>query len=195
MSEKVKISGIELTLSEPADVDMKKKQEDVLSIVSNEPEALKKLLKKAISEGFWSKLILIRSSTIHDATLANFANIQQQDYARIETEAGELLFVHGNKIGIDPNDVVKTNEEGATIVAKGKLIAKSKLTGKARSWLPKITKETHLVIGHLHKRFFNERYRVYGLGHWTKKGKKFDKKCYLIIDSSNTLNELQLQSY
>ena len=94
-----------------------------------------------------------------------------------------------------PNDVVKTNEEGAIIVAKGKLIAKSKLTGKARNWLPKITKETHLVIGHLHKRFFNERYRVYGLGHWTKKGKKFDKKCYLIIDSSNTLNELQLQSY
>jgi len=158
-------------------------------------KAVKKLLKKAISEGFWSKLILIRSSTIHDAALANFANIQQQDYAQIETEAGEVLFVHGNKIGIDPNDVVKTNEEGAIIVAKGKLIAKSKLTGKARNWLPKITKETHLVIGHLHKRFFNERYRVYGLGHWTKKGKKFDKKCYLIIDSSNTLNELQLQSY
>jgi len=100
-----------------------------------------------------------------------------------------VLFVHGNKIGINPADVKKTNEEGATIVAKGKLV------DKGRSWLPKITKETHLVIGHLHKRFYNEKYRVYGIGHWTKKGKKFDKKCYLIIDSSNTLNELQLQSY
>ncbi len=158
-------------------------------------KAVKKLLQKAISEGFWSKLVLIRSSTIHDAALANFANIQQQDYAWIETEAGEALFVHGNKIGIDPNDVEETNEEGATIVAKGKLVAKSKLVGKARSWLPKITKETHLVIGHLHKRFYNERFRVYGLGHWTMKGKKRDQKCYLIIDSSNTLNEIQHQTY
>lgn len=155
-----------------------------------EEAAVKKLLSLAISKGFWSKLVLIRSSTIHDAALAYFANILQQDYAWIETAAGEVLFVHGNKIGIDPKKVQETNEEGATIAAKRALIK------QGRSWLPNITEETHIVIGHLHHRFYNERFRVYGLGHWLKKGKeRRHQKCFMIIDSTNELDVLQLLTY
>ncbi len=153
-------------------------------------ESVKKLLQVAICEGFWSKLVLIRSSTIHDATLAYFANILQQDYAWLETAAGEVLIVHGNKIGIDPKEVKRTNEEGATIIAKRKLIS------DGRSRLPKkITQETHLVIGHFHKRFYNEKERVYGLGHWTKKGKRYDQKCVLVITPTETMDTLRLKNY
>jgi len=158
-------------------------------------EAIKKLLQKAIREGFWSKLVLVRSSTIHDSALANFANIMQQDYAWLETAAGEVLFVHGIKIGINPNDVKQTNAEGATIVAKGKLTSRGDRQMKARRWLPIITRETHLVIGHLHERFYNEKERVYGLGHWTKKGKDYHQQCLLQITPSSADNVLKMMSY
>lgn len=153
-------------------------------------KAVKKLLQKAIREGFWSKLVLVRSSTIHDAALANFANIMQQDYARIETSAGEVLFVHGNKIGIDPKVVAERKAKGATIDAKWKLISK-----EGRRRLPKITKETHLVIGHLHERFFNEENRVYGLGHWTRKGIEYHQKCLMIIDSEDSKDVIKLKPF
>ncbi|MGC9778201.1 MAG: DEAD/DEAH box helicase [Candidatus Heimdallarchaeota archaeon] len=152
-------------------------------------EAVKKLLQKAIKEGFWSKLVLVRSSTIHDAALANFGNIMQQDYAWIETAAGEVLFVHGNKIGIDPKVVAERKAKGATIEAKWGLI------DEGRRRLPKITKETHLVIGHLHERFFDEENRVYGLGHWTRKGNEYHQKCLMIINTDDALDTLKLRTF
>lgn len=66
---------------------------------------------------------------------------------------------------------------------------------RERGWLPQITKETHLVIGHLHQRFYNERIRVYGLGHWTSKGSKYHQKCYLKLDSTSTVDCLTLTQF
>ena len=152
-------------------------------------EVVKKLLRKAIKEGFWSKMVLIKSSTMHDAALAHFANIMQQDYAWIETAAGEVLFVHGNRIGIDPKVVSERKAKGATIEAKWKLIT------DGRRWLPDISKETHLVIGHLHERFYDEENRVYGLGHWTSKGVPYHQKCLMIIDSEDALETIKLRTF
>ncbi|HUT82562.1 MAG TPA: DEAD/DEAH box helicase, partial [Candidatus Bathyarchaeia archaeon] len=123
-----------------------------------------RLYELALKEGFWSKLVFIRSSTIHDANIEQCTNALYLDYVLVEIPAGDVLFVHGNKIGIDPGKVKASSAEQAAIEAKNRLIQ------SGRDWLPPINKETHLVIGHLHERFYNERWRVYGLGHWTRKG-------------------------
>ncbi|MBN1330510.1 MAG: DEAD/DEAH box helicase [Candidatus Heimdallarchaeota archaeon] len=152
-------------------------------------EAFGRLQELAVGEGFWSKLVFIRSSSIHDANIEHSANALYLDYALVETSVGEVLFVHGNKIGLDPGELKITTAEQAAIEAKNKLIQ----TG--RSWLPRITKETHLVIGHLHKRFYNERWRVYGLGHWTNKGDKFHQKSFLTINSMKNNDMISLSKY
>ena len=143
----------------------------------------------AIKEGFWTKLVLIRSSSIHDGNLDQFSGFLHQDYALLENGSEQVLFVHGNKIGIDPAIVKSGSPEIAAQQAKKDLVK------HGRQWLPNISSDIHLVIGHLHYRFFNERIRVYGLGHWTSKGKERHQKCFMIIDSTNELDSLQLQTY
>ncbi|MBN1329942.1 MAG: hypothetical protein JXA54_10760 [Candidatus Heimdallarchaeota archaeon] len=128
----------------------------------------------ALKEGFWSKLVFIRSSTIHDANIEQCTNALYLDYVLVEIPAGDVLFVHGNKIGIDPSVVKTSSPEQAAIEAKNRLIQ----TG--REWLPPINKETHLVVGYLHERFYNKQWRVYGLAHWTKKRNPYYQK-YIII--------------
>ncbi|MGC9778324.1 MAG: DEAD/DEAH box helicase [Candidatus Heimdallarchaeota archaeon] len=143
----------------------------------------------AIKEGFWTKLVLIRSSSIHDGNLDQFSGFLHQDYALLEIGSKQVLFVHGNKIGINPAIVKSDAPEVAAQQAKKDLVKHGRL------WLPTITSDTHLVIGHLHYRFYNERYRVYGLGYWMKKGKERHQKCLMIIDSTNELDTIQLQTY
>ncbi|MBN1329115.1 MAG: DUF1998 domain-containing protein [Candidatus Heimdallarchaeota archaeon] len=152
-------------------------------------KAFERLQNLALKEGFWSKLVFIRSSSIHDANIEQAASALYLDYVLIETPAGEVLFVHGNKIGIDPGEVKISTAEQAAIEAKNKLIQ------IGRSWLPRVTKETHLVIGHLHERFYNERWRVYGLGHWTKKGSDYHQKCLMVIEPTKTHNVIRLKNY
>ncbi|MBN1330544.1 MAG: DEAD/DEAH box helicase [Candidatus Heimdallarchaeota archaeon] len=152
-------------------------------------KAFEKLQKLAHKEGFWSKLVFIKSSSIHDANIEQTASALYLDYALLETPVGEVLIVHGNKIGIDPGEVKTTTAEQAVIEAKNKLIQ------IGRSWLPRVTKETHLVIGHLHERFYNERWRVYGLGHWTEKGNTYHQKCLLIINCKEKYDIIKLLSY
>ncbi len=163
---------------------------DLLDKVSEESkEAFNQLKTKAIQEGYWSKLVFVRSSSIHDGNLEQFSGFLHQDYVYIETKTEQVLFVHGNKIGIDAKLAKNIGIEVAAIQAKKELIK----TG--RSWLPKITEVTHLVIGHLHHRFYNERFRVYGLGHWLKKGNTYHQKCIMIIDPSKDLDEIKLYQY
>ncbi len=163
---------------------------DLLDKVSEESKDVFNQLKtKAIQEGYWSKLVFIRSSSIHDGNLEQFSGFLHQDYVYIESKTEQVLFVHGNKIGIDAKLANSTSIEVAAIQAKKELIK----TG--RSWLPDITEGTHLVIGHLHHRFYNERFRVYGLGHWLKKGKERHQKILMIIDSAKELDEIKLYQY
>ena len=163
---------------------------DLLDTISEESWFVFNELKiKAIKEGFWSKLVFIRSSSIHDGNLEQFSGFPHQDYVQVEINSDEVLFVHGNKVGIDPKAV---NNDGAV---KAAMDAKKELIRKGRSWLPDISAETHLVFGHLHSRFYDERFKVYGLGHWTSKGTLYHQKCLMILDSSNTLDEIQLHSY
>ena len=143
----------------------------------------------AIREGFWTKLVLIRSSSIHDGNLDQFSGFLHQDYALLEIGSEQVLFVHGNKIGIDPALVKISSPEVAAQQVKKDLVKHGRL------WLPTITSNTHLVIGHLHYRFFNERHRVYGLGHWMKIGKERHQKCLMIIDSTNEYDTIHLQTY
>ncbi len=100
----------------------------------------------------------------------------------------EILFVHGNKVGINTTTVKENSIEPAAIKSKRELVE------RGRSWLPTITPETHLVYGHLHTRFYNERFRVYGLGHWTAKGAPYHQQCVMILDSS-FFDTLRLFSY
>ena len=161
---------------------------DLMDKVSEQSWLLfNELKKKALLEGFWEKLVFIRSSTIHDGNLEQFSGFLHQDYAQIEINNQQILFVHGNKIGLDSNLAKKTRIEVAAIQAKKELIK------NARSWLPKIFDETHLVIGHLHHRFYNERFRVYGLGHWLMKGKPYHQKCIMILDSTKGLDTIRIR--
>jgi len=163
---------------------------DLLDKASEEGrKAFLRLQTQAINEGFWPKLVFIRSSSIHDANIEQNASALYMDYVLIESKQEDVLFVHGNKIGIVSSEVKSTNAEQVVIETKNKLIQ------IGREWLPKISKETHLVIGHLHERFYNERWRVYGLGHWTKKGNPYHQKCLLIIDSKEKYDCIKLKSY
>lgn len=146
------------------------------------------LRAQALKEGFWSKLVFIRSSTIHDGNLEQFSGFLHQDYTQFEIGSERVLFVHGNKVGINSAIVRNVGAERAAIQAKKDLIQ------HGRSWLPEITKETHLVFGHLHTRFYNERFRVYGLGHWTRKGASFDQQCVMVLSSCFS-DTLRLFSY
>jgi len=164
------------TLSKQADILLI--NGDLLDKTSKEGWiAFQQLRAQALKEGFWSKLVFIRSSSIHDGNLEQFSGFLHQDYAQFEIGSEQVLFVHGNKVGINSTVVKSNGAERAAIQAKKDLIK------YGRSWLPEITKETHLVFGHLHTRFYNERFRVYGLGHWTRKGASFDQQCVMVLSS------------
>lgn len=104
-------------------------------------------------------VFLIRSSFIHDGNLEQFTGFLHQDYVQVEIGSEQILFVHGNKVGIDANVVKSDGVENVAINTKRELIKTSS------SWLPDVFPETHLVFGHLHNRFYNKRFRVYSLGH------------------------------
>ena len=160
---------------------------DLLDKISEEGwQVFSRLKTKALQEGFWSKLVFVRSSSIHDGNLEQFSGFLHQDYVYIETNTDQVLFVHGNKIGIDSNLANRIGIEVSAIQTKKELVK----TG--RSWLPKISEATHLVIGHLHYRFYNERFRVYGLGHWLKKGNPYHQKVVMILNSLNILDMIRL---
>jgi ATP-dependent helicase YprA (DUF1998 family)/predicted phosphodiesterase len=162
---------------------------DLLDKVSEEGwEAFRKLRTLALQEGFWSKLVFIRSSSIHDGNLEQFSGLLHEDYARFELGSEQVLFVHGNKVGINTTTMKENSMEPTAIKSKRELVE------RGRSWLPTITPETHLVFGHLHTRFYNERFRVYGLGHWTVKGAPYHHQCVMILDSS-FFDTLRLFSY
>ncbi len=164
---------------------------DLLDKVSEESRLVFAQLKsKAIEEGVWSKLVLIRSSSIHDGIHDLFTGFLHQDYALLEIGSEQVLFVHGNKIGLNPHLANIKGPEVAAIQAKRELIKND-----GRSWLPTITEETHLVLGHLHHRFYNERFRVYGIGHWLQKGSPRHQRCFLLLDPTNSLDTIQLHSY
>ncbi len=154
---------------------------DLLDNISGKSfQAFCEFKELAMKEGFWSKLVFIRSSSIHDGNLEQFTDFLHQDYAEVEVGSEQVLFVHGNKVGVDAS-IVKS--KGAEIAAQQ---AKRKLIEKGRIWLPDILPETHLVFGHLHTRFYNERDRVYGLGHWTSKGALYHQRCFMILDPNST---------
>lgn len=123
---------------------------------------------------------------VHEQRRKQFSGFLHQDYALLELGSEQVLLIHGNKIGLDANLTKKVGLEVATIQAKKELIV------NGRSWLPKITDETHLVIGHLHIRFYNERFRVYGLGHWLKKDNPYHQKVVLVLNSLNNLDMIRL---
>ncbi len=118
---------------------------DLLDTISEESHLVFAEFKAlALKEGFWSKLVLIRSSSIHDGNLEQFTGFLHQDYVEVEIGSEQVLFVHGNRIGINPALVNKTNIGKAVFEAKKNLIKFDKI------WLPAITEETHLVVGHVH---------------------------------------------
>ena len=100
-----------------------------------------------------------------------------------------MLFVHGNKIGLNPSIVKNVSIEQAVIEAKRALVK------NGRSWLPAIFAEIHFVVGHLHSRFYHERFRVYGLGHWLSKGVPYHQKCFMLIDPANKIDTIQLHTH
>ena len=162
---------------------------DLLDTISEDSyQAFSEFKSMAIREGFWSKLVLIRSSSIHDGNLEQFTGVLHQDYVEVEIGSEQVLFVHGNRIGINPSLVDKTSIGKAVFEAKKALIKPGKI------WLPDILPETHLVIGHVHLRFYNERFRVYGSGHWTKKGDPYNQRCMIILDP-NSLDVPKIVSF
>jgi len=113
--------------------------------------------------------------------------IRKQDFVHVEIGSEQVLFVHGNKIGVNSNLAKKTGVELAIIQAKKELIK------NGRSWLPKVTEDTHLVVGHLHFRFYNEWFRVYGLGHWLMKGTPYHQKCIMVLNPTKGLDTIRIQ--
>lgn len=153
----------------------------------------KEFIEYAKKEGFLTKLFFVRSSSIHDGVLDEFWELPMNDFAELSTNIGTIICVHGNKVGL--HAVVEGIEELAAIKAK-----KGLLTGK-RNWLPKITPEHHVIFSHLHRRFYNERERVYGTGCWIPTKDKRSEKITMIINdtdkndpiSNNTLVQLRVK--
>jgi len=163
---------------------------DLLDTISEAGYGAFNTLKlKALKEGFWSKMVFIRSSSIHDGNLEEFSGFLHQDNVELEINSEHVLFVHGNKIGLNPSIAKSVSIEKAVIEAKRELVK------KGRSWLPDVFAETHFVVGHLHNRFYHERFRVYGLGHWLNKGASYHQKCFMLIDPTNKIDTIQLHTH
>ncbi|MBD3190453.1 MAG: hypothetical protein GF308_07405 [Candidatus Heimdallarchaeota archaeon] len=122
---------------------------------------------------FFVKLFFVRSSSIHDGVLDDYWQIPMNDYALLATTIGPIICIHGNKVGLYAE---AGKEELAAIRAKEQLIK------QPRSWLPKITPEHHVVFSHLHRRFYNERKRVYGTGCWVPAKDPRSEKIVLIVN-------------
>ena len=145
----------------------------------------------AKKKSFLTKLFFVRSSTIHDGVLDEFWELPMNDFAELSTNVGRIICVHGNKVGL--YSVVEGEEELTAIKAKEGLIS-----GK-KNWSPKITPEHHVIFSHLHRRFYNERERVYGTGCWITTKDQRNEKITMIIDdedkndpiSNNTLAKLR----
>jgi len=151
---------------------------DFLDKTTDEARKLfKEFIEYAKKEGFLTKLFFVRSSSIHDGVLDEFWELPMADYAELNTNIGKVICIHGNKVGL--HAVVEGKEELAAIKAKNGLIA-----GK-RKWLPKITQEHHVIFSHLHRRFYNERERVYGTGCWVPSIDQRNEKIVMIIDDSD----------
>ncbi|MGC9778211.1 MAG: metallophosphoesterase [Candidatus Heimdallarchaeota archaeon] len=161
------------------------------STSDNARKLFEELLELAKKENFLTKLFFVRSSLLHDGVLDDFWDLLMNDYAEFSTNIGKIICIHGNKVGLHLEE--EGNEELTAIKAKEGLIE------KGRSWLPKITPEHHVIFSHLHRRFYNERERVYGTGCWIPTKDKRSEKITMIIDdedkndpiSNNTLAQLR----
>lgn len=167
---------------------------DFLDRTSDEARRLfEEFIDFAKQNNFLAKLFFVRSSSIHDGVLDDFWEIPMNDYAELSTNFGRVICIHGNKVGLYA--VEEGKEELAAIKAKEGLINNP----RKRKWLPKITPEHHVIFSHLHRRFYNERDRVYGTGCWIPTKDKRSEKITLIIDdedkndpiSNNTLAQLR----
>ncbi|MGC9777959.1 MAG: metallophosphoesterase [Candidatus Heimdallarchaeota archaeon] len=165
---------------------------DFLDSTSNKTRKLfEEFLELAKKENFLTKLFFVRSSSHHDGVLDEFWDLAMNDYAEFSTNIGKVICIHGNKVGLHLDE--KGSEELAAIKAKEILIE------KGRKWLPKITQEHHVIFSHLHRRFYNERKRVYGTGCWIPAKDRRSEKVTMIIDdedkndtiSNNTLAQLR----
>lgn len=165
---------------------------DLMDSTSEKARKLfEEFLEHARKEKFLTKLFFVRSSSVHDGVLDDFWDLAMNDYAEFSTNVGKVICIHGNKVGL--HAIEKGNEELAAIKAKEGLIK------KGRNWLPKITQEHHVIFSHLHRRFYNERKRVYGTGCWIPTKDKRNEKITMIIDdedkkdpiSNNTLAQLR----
>ncbi len=134
-------------------------------------------IEHAEKENFITKLFFVRSSSIHDGVLDDFWGLPMNDYAELDTKIGRMICVHGNKVGLYA--IKEGEEELAAIRAKEGLIT------KPRKWLPKITPEHHVIFSHLHRRFYNERQRVYGTGCWVPSNNHRNEKIIMVIDDSD----------
>ncbi|MBK5114661.1 MAG: hypothetical protein JJE41_13645 [Candidatus Heimdallarchaeota archaeon] len=151
---------------------------DFLDSATNQAQqVLEEFVLQAENERFLTKLFFVRSSSIHDGVLDDFWELPMNDYAELCTKIGKIICIHGNKVGL--HAVIAGEEELAAIRAKEGLIT------KPRKWLPKVTPEHHVIFSHLHRRFYNERQRVYGTGCWIQTKDERNEKIVLIIDDGD----------
>lgn len=166
---------------------------DFLDSASDDARKLfEDFLKIAKEQKFLTKLFFVRSSSIHDGVIDEFWDLPMNDYAEFSTNIGKVICIHGNKVGL--HSIEEGKEALAAIKAKEGLIKHP----HKRPWLPKITSEHHVIFSHLHRRFYDERYRVYGTGCWIPTKDKRSERITMIIDdedkndpiSNNTIVQL-----
>lgn len=147
---------------------------DFMDSYTNKARKLfEEFIERATIGNFFEKLFFVRSSSLHDGILDWYCDLLMDDYAILSMIIGQVIIIHGNKVGL----YGETGKEELMAIR-----AKEQLINNPRNWLPIITQEHHVIFSHLHRRFYNERKRVYGTGCWIPTKDLRSEKVVMIID-------------
>jgi len=141
-------------------------------------EFFTKYLVLAEDHGFFEKLFFVYGGMKHEVKLLHsFPSLLVNDFCLLSTKIGRIVVLHGNNLGLYYNP--KEGEHAKLGAERAKL----QLIAKPVSWLPRITEEDYLIIGHLHKRFYHEPMKIYCTGCWLPtKDSMNDTGYFLLID-------------
>jgi predicted phosphodiesterase len=167
-------------------------------IIDNpQPKAIKlfeQFLEIAKENDFFEKLFFVYGGMRHEVkVLHSYPRLLMDDYCLLSTTFGRVVIIHGNNINLYYK---KDQGESAKVGAER---AKRNLIRHPVDWLPGITQDDYLVLGHLHQRFYYEPARIYCLGCWLPTKNMRNNTGYILVindqvkDSFTAINYSELE--
>lgn len=128
------------------------------------------LFKYFLTElGLFNKSVFIQGN--HDRSIID------RMYVQLATRAGRVVILHGHNLGAE-NIAKRTNWGGST----GEKIKENLVEGCELNWVPDVSTDDWLVMGHSHVSYCRTHKKVVGLGCWWGAYSNPSVGMYLLID-------------